>query len=72
MILAVLLAAFDSDNLKKFDKDDKDERIEKEIQRFKRFFNKFCSCCVCLCCERFNLCKNNVAVTPVNEDPKSN
>lgn len=51
MVLAVLLAAFDPENLKKIEKYDKDQRIEKEIERFKNFFKKFFSCCFCACCE---------------------
>ena len=40
MILAVLIGAFEPENLEKFENDEKDERIEKEKERFKRLFNK--------------------------------
>lgn len=52
MVLAVLLAAFNPENLKKFEKNDNDQRIQKEIERFKKFFKKFFSCCFCACCDR--------------------
>jgi hypothetical protein len=43
MILAVLIGAFEPENLEKFENDQKDERIEKEKERFKRLFRKiFC------------------------------
>lgn len=61
MVLAVLLAAFDPENLKKFEKVDKDQRIEKEIQRFKNFFKKFCSCCLCACCESLSCFNKKVS-----------
>ena len=37
MILAVLLSAFNSDNLNKFEKEEKDERIGKVIFNFEIF-----------------------------------
>ncbi|CAF0755497.1 unnamed protein product [Brachionus calyciflorus] len=64
LILAVLLAAFDPENLHKFEKNTKDQRIEREIQRFKKFFAKIFSCCMCACCENLPCFRKNAVVSP--------
>jgi hypothetical protein len=49
MFLAVLLAAFNPENLKRFDKANKDPRIGHEIKRFKRWFKKLADSPACQC-----------------------
>ncbi len=70
MILAVLLSAFDSENLQKFDTDEKDERIERELQRFKRFFKRFV--CFCSCWENLVCFKKKTTILPINHFDSSN
>jgi hypothetical protein len=40
MILAVLIGAFEPDNLEKFENENRDDRIQKEKERYKRLFNR--------------------------------
>jgi hypothetical protein len=64
MFLAVLLAAFNPENLKRFDKVNKDPRIKKEVQRFKRWFKMLIDTPACKCCKSLPCFRKSKKVTP--------
>jgi hypothetical protein len=63
-ILAILLSAFQTDNLKKYDNEDKDDRIKNEIKRFKGWFMRLFSCFYCSCCEKLPCFRKANKVSP--------